>query len=44
VRYVASQFYDVKGMDYSLLLTSILTLAVARICSWPDSGATGGLD
>jgi macrolide transport system ATP-binding/permease protein len=29
VRFVASQLYDVKGMDYGVLVTSILTLAVA---------------
>jgi macrolide transport system ATP-binding/permease protein len=44
VRFGASQLHDVKGMDYSLLLRSILTPAVARICRRPDSGATRGLD
>ena len=29
VRFVASQLYDVKGMDYGVLVTSILTLALA---------------
>ena len=29
VRFVASQLYDVKGMDYGVLVTSILSLAVA---------------
>ena len=44
VRFVKAQLYEVKGVDAAVLLTAIVTLALAASLAGINSGAPGSFD